>query len=260
MSHSRANDPTPATRWPDIDTSRVPEEASKLVRAWRRIFKRWDWLEAAHGAGANPILFGTGISALYEGRDEPMYLILLSMDWTCAIADLGAEYLLDCLQDFKRLDNGDISLQGYPNIIINIHDTVEGNADFTIVKKWDQVLREDGTTDVLYYTGLDEPARLQSQRRSFETIIFDPEIKLDNTEGSRSTEEFYSVKFPFCIAQTETPQAEPLSWAVRLPPKPETYYADPRSYRLVPLDPSKEAYQKSEARMKAIRRTTKGSG
>lgn len=55
------------------------------ARAWARIFKRSDWLEAAVSVGAHPVLVGHGVRQLYDDElssDEPVYVFLLSLDWT----------------------------------------------------------------------------------------------------------------------------------------------------------------------------------
>lgn len=243
-----ASKKTPAARWASFVANQLPDKALKHTRAWGKIFKRWDWPEAARSAKANPILLGHRLSALYEDRDEPIYLILLSMDWTYTIAERGQKFFLDCLQDFEKCGPGEIRLRD-TNITINIHDSVEGFADHTVVGQFSQILREDGTTDVLYYEGPDEPVKLMSQRRKNEVVTY---RTLEDVVGNRSTLVNYLLDFDHCPAPRDgdsAHSAETLGWAITERAPPDTYFSAPGySGCLQPVDESDEGRQLARRR------------
>lgn len=195
---------------PEMNSSQISDEAAKHLAAWRRVFKKWDWLEAAFNAGANLVLLGCSATTLYDARDEPVYLILLSMVFDYTIAELGEEALLDCLQEFDRSDDGLIKIRD-TKITLNIYDAVEGHADHTNVSNLSLVLRDDHTTGVLYYKNCDEPQHIETE----EALI--AVVTRNGDEERMWTSRLYRVELSLCPFPRD-----PGAWYIKKPYPPYT--------------------------------------
>ncbi|KUI66043.1 hypothetical protein VM1G_02329 [Cytospora mali] len=167
---------TPPDRLQTQETANSPlDDEIMHSKAWEKIFKQRDWLEAMHSRGANPVLLGHGVEALFEGRDDPVYLILLPMDrFSNPGEDWSPKQFFATLQDYNyKQEHGEISLRD-TNITINIADIIPATEPrakglgFTKLQNVGKVFREDATTAVLYYTGPQNPQSPLTKTKTYD--------------------------------------------------------------------------------------------
>ncbi|KAH6883894.1 hypothetical protein B0T10DRAFT_579952 [Thelonectria olida] len=118
-----------------------------------KIFKHQGWLKHAVSLGANPVFLGYDLISFFNGTDSPMYLALMSMDFT---GDLHYSELLESLKEPKRL-NEELAEYSLPesNITLNIWEALKRD-DHTQITSFERLFRHDSTTlrtAILYYNG-----------------------------------------------------------------------------------------------------------
>lgn len=158
---------------------KLPEQATRHSNAWRKVFRKFDWLEAAVWAGANPMLVGRKAGMLLDQTDDSIYLILLPMEFSSGLqyhfSSSKKEYeqaFLDTLQKYDQYDKelAEVHFRE-SNITVNISEIIRPinrqahGSQHTKVKSIDDIFTQDGTTSVLFYMGIYKHETVQARIR-----------------------------------------------------------------------------------------------
>ncbi|KAH8750302.1 hypothetical protein F5883DRAFT_435103, partial [Diaporthe sp. PMI_573] len=141
-------------------------------RAWTKVFRRFEWLDAAVSLGGHPVLIGEGAKRLYDGlyKDEPIYLVFLSL---CCGGELQYKKpnILDSLQEYQYDQNRHEAYILGTNITVNVCDGIGGSCaanqgirNFAAIhyRSWSDF--DTGDPAVLYYGDCAVPKVSHMQR------------------------------------------------------------------------------------------------
>jgi len=139
------NEALPSNSLPD-------EESIKLGKVWAMIFKNSSWLEKSEKAGLKPSLFGSDLTALYNGENRgPAQLVLVISDWS---GD-ARFFKQDLFQSMNKhtYNEKTFEVRFESGIFLNIYDAVMCREGIMIANLKKYFKQGDNTvfSTVLYY-------------------------------------------------------------------------------------------------------------